>query len=198
MLFRSPASSPWAFNLVPVAKKANVNTPNAETEWRFVVDFRPLNPMLEQPVRQIAHLGEKLALLKHTVKGMTFRLMSTSDLTRAFQTVIVNAEDREVTAFVTPKGQYQFVRMTYGLATAPNIFHNVVLALEEELEREDSELAKSILTYFDDSIFLSVDFNHLLHQWKAYLTVIERLGLKINPLKCVIGQHELEIGRAHV
>ena len=46
-----PANSPWAFNLVPVAKKMSANAgPGSPVSYRFCIDLRLLNRLLKQQI----------------------------------------------------------------------------------------------------------------------------------------------------
>ena len=42
-----------------------------------------------------------------------------ADISKAFNTIRIREEDIEKTAFVTPDGHYEFLRMPFGLATGP-------------------------------------------------------------------------------
>ena len=182
--------SQWASNLVPVVKKPDINEPN-KINVRFCVDFRPLNRQTVIQSLPLANLQELLSRLKCYSDTGLWEFYSAMDFFSAYESMHINPEDASKTTFLTDDGGYKFLRMGFGLTMAPAIWHSLVITLNRELVKEDPNLAQEILTYFDDSLFLSKSFEHLLHQLECFLKVIIRLRLRINPKKCSIGQKSI-------
>ena len=61
--------------------------------------------------------------------------ITTLDLAKGYWQVPMNPEDREKTAFVSPKGLYQFTVMPFGLSEAPATFQRM---MDEVLRGTDS------------------------------------------------------------
>ena len=113
-----PAHSP--FNAVPmlVEKPTKEGQPKA---FRVVLDFRAVNLLLEKDVYPLPNLESNLARLG---KANWF---TTCDLLSGFHQVeLADDGSKEATAFSTPDGQFQYVRMPMGLASSPSTFMRLV------------------------------------------------------------------------
>ena len=49
----------------------------------------------------------------------------------------------------------------------------------------DPELAKTILLYFDDCLLAAETFDELIAKLELFLATIEKIGLKVQPRKCL-------------
>ena len=101
----SPSNNPiWIVPKKPDSK--------GNPRWRMVIDFRELNKKTvgdAYPLPNIADIMDQLG------GAMYF---STFDLASGFQQIPMKPEDKWKTAFSTPNGHYQYVRMPEGLKTA--------------------------------------------------------------------------------
>ncbi len=61
------------------------------------------------------------------------------------------AESREITAFSTPSGHFEWLRMPFGLKTAPITFQRMINTLFSDL------IGKGVYAYLDDLIICSKD-----------------------------------------
>ena len=100
------ADSPWSFPLVPVPKKNS-------KEIRWAVDYRKLNAITKKDAFPLPNIADNLSRLAGS------RVFSALDGAGAFHAVPVRRANRKKTVFSSPFGQYQFVRMPFGLANAP-------------------------------------------------------------------------------
>ena len=107
------ADSPWSFPLVPVPKKNG-------KEIRWAVDYRKLNAVTKKDAFPLPNIADNLSRLSGS------RVFSALDGAGAFHAVPVRRADREKTAFSSPFGQYQFVKMPFGLANAPATYSQLV------------------------------------------------------------------------
>ena len=158
------ADSPWSFPLVPVPKKNS-------REVRWAVDYRKLNAVTKTDAFPLPNIANNLSHLAGS------RVFSALDGARAFHAVPVRHVDREKTAFSSPFGQYQFVRMPFGLANAPATYSRLV---EKALQHLPSS---EVLCYMDDTAVHSEDaWNHLRVLGKV-LAAFRAGGLQISPEK---------------
>ena len=88
-------------------------------------------------------------------------------------------EDREKTAFRAPQGLFQFVRMPFGMSTAPSSFARMM----RELERF------SAVTCFDDILVATETWEQHLQALGGLLSALEEHGhgLTARPSKLQVG-----------
>ena len=99
-----PSPSPYTLHIVMVKKKDGSNM--------VCVDFRKLNKITEvnpEPMMMAEDLFRHLS-------GMQY--LSKIDLTKGYWQILVAPEYVYKTAFVTPDGQYEFLRMPFGIVNS--------------------------------------------------------------------------------
>lgn len=166
-----PAESPWNFALVAAPKKGN--------KIRWCVDFRRLNLATRKDAFPLPSIEDNLARLSRS------KVFSAIDGCGAFHVIEVNKEDRPKTAFSTPRGQFQFVRMPFGLANAPASYSRLV---QKVLQGIPLDIA---LPYLDDT---AVHTSTLPKHYRALSKVLDAhrtAGLKLQPSKCQLFRDEI-------
>jgi hypothetical protein len=141
--------SPYAAATFLVPKKCAPGDP-AIKAYRFVEDYRPLNAKLkdwQQPQPVVQDLLDQL--------GPSVAFFCTLDLKQGYHHVPIAPADRQVTAFVTPRHQYQYKVLPYGLKTAPRIFQHTMQSILAPC------LGKSCLVYIDDVIVYGATFQQI-------------------------------------
>lgn len=107
-----PSRSEWCHPVVLVPKKDN--------SMRFCIDFRYLNANSKfdsYPTPRIDDLVERLGKAKY---------LTTIDLCKGYWQVPLTKRSRELTAFRTPLGLFQFTVMPFGLHGAPATFQRLM------------------------------------------------------------------------
>jgi hypothetical protein len=115
----------------------------ATGEYRAVTDYRLLNEQTVKnryPLPRADQLFDKLANAKY---------FSKIDLRTGFYQILIAAEDRHKTAFVTGQGQFEYTVLPMGLCNSPGVF----MALMNDTFRE--YLDKFVLVFLDDIIVYS-------------------------------------------
>ena len=168
-----PSCSPWASPVTLV--------PKPDKSLRFCVDFRRLNAITKRDRYPLANIHEIFDLLE----GST--VFSTLDLKSSYHQMAVHPDDTEKTAFICHRGQFEFLRVPFGLANAPSFFQRTVEHIFRDL------LGICVLIYIDDIIVFSPDRDSHIKHFKLVLDCLRKANLKLKPSKCVFGQSQVKI-----
>ncbi len=118
-------------------------------------------------------LGDLLMFL-----GQGNTIFISLDLLSGYWQVPMAAESREITAFSTPSGHFEWLRMPFGLKTAPIIFQRMINTLFSDLTN------KGLYAYLDDLSICSKDGDSHLAKLEAVLLKLREAGLKAKLTKC--------------
>jgi hypothetical protein len=165
------SESPYSSPMVIVRK------PNGE--MRLCCDFRELNNKTipdRYPLPRIQSILDNLGGNKY---------YSILDQRKAYHQAFMDPSCRHLTAFVTPWGLYEWVRIPFGLMNAPATFQR---AMERMLHGYSD---KFVTPFLDDILIYSETFEeHLEHTRKVLRRLIEHGG-KLKADKCFLFQAEL-------
>ena len=168
--------SPWSSPVVIVRKK--------DGSIRLCCDFRALN---KKTIPDKHPLPRIQSALENMGGSQWFSVL---DQSRAYYQGKMNEEARHKTAFITPWGLWEWVRIPFGLMNAPAGFQR---HMEETFEDYRDEFA---LPYLDDVIVYSKTFGEHVHHIQMVFQRIKEKGLKLNPAKCDIFRNEVKyLGR---
>lgn len=158
-----PSSAEIAYPLVCVAKK--------DGTIRLCVDYRALNAV----TRISPFPMQNSENLRFKAGGATF--LTTFDILKGYWEIPLEVSCRELTSFVSPKGQYQWKVMPFGLSGAPSTFQRIM----NQILRPHSDYADSFL---DDIIIFSKNWtDHLIHI-RAILETLKNVNFSANLGKC--------------
>jgi len=99
--------------LILVPKKVGID---GEKKYRLCVDFRKLNLITEGnswPLPLITDTLDKLGHLKY---------FSTVDFANGYHQIVIHSGDTHKTVFPTSTGHWEWLKMPFGLITAPVVF----------------------------------------------------------------------------
>lgn len=186
----SPYNSPlW---IVPKKRDAS-----GEQKWRIVVDFRKLNNVTVGDSFPLPNIEDILDQLGHS------KYFTTLDLASGFHQLQMHKDDVCKTAFSTPSGHYEYLRMPFGLKNAPSTFQRLmtialsglqglqcftylddVVIFASSLEEHSDKLRNVFDRLRTNSLLLQPDKCEFMHQEVAYLGhVISDKGISPNPDK---------------
>ena len=165
-----PSTSPWASRVILVQKKDGTT--------RFAVDYRALNDITKKDAYPIPEMKDILDKLHGSV------FFSTLDGASAYWSVPISEKDREKTAFVSPRGEFEFCVMPFGLCNAPSTYQRII-----DLALKDTPRS---LAYIDDTLTFSGSFDdHLIHLGRV-LQAYRNANLQLRKDKCCFGYNEIE------
>ena len=168
-----PSNSPWSFPCVPVKKKNS-------TKFRWCIDYRKLNDITKKDAYPLPSIADNLARLGKS------KVFSTLDGRGAYHVVRIADKDREKTAFSTPFGLFEFIRMSFGLANAPSTYSRLVAKVLEHLPPEH------VSPYLDDSLVHTVDPWEHLKLLQQTFEAHRKAGLTLQASKCRILSSQVE------
>ena len=157
--------SPWNSPIFLVPKK--------DGSFRPVIDFRRVNEVTEVEKYPLPVLKDLLMSLGH---GNT--IFSSLDLLSGYWQVKMAPSSREITAFSTPNGHFEFKRMPFGLSNAPISFSRMMNTLLAGL------LGKNVYAYLDDVIVYNRDPKSHFETLEKVLSRLKSTGLKLKLTKC--------------
>ena len=108
-----PSSSPYNSPLWLVPKKMDASL---KPKWCLVSDFRMLN---EKTITDAYPLPDITQIIDQVGGHKYYTIL---DLASGFHQILMDPRDAHKTAFSTPYGHYEYVRMTIGLKNAPPTF----------------------------------------------------------------------------
>lgn len=168
-----PSESEHASPIVLVPKKTG--------EIRMCVDFRQLNKntaKLNYPIPLIDDLLERLNNKK---------FFSKLDLKNAFFHVSMNEESVKYTSFITPLGQFEFLKMPFGLKNAPSTFQMFINKVFNDLVRQGK-----VIIYLDDIMIATENINDHLEILSMVLVKLVENNLELRIDKCRFLEKEIE------
>ena len=165
------STSPWASPIVPV--------PKDDGSIRLCIDYRRLNGVSQADPYYMATLEEILERVGSS------KCISKLDLSKGFYQIEVQEESIPKTAFITPFGKYQFLRMPFGLRNAPSIFQRVMECVLRGCYTFSAP-------YIDDIVVFSQSGEEHLGHLKEVLMALRKNGLTVKLGKCAFGRRKLE------
>lgn len=148
-------------------------TPKKDGTKRLCVDYRLLNKNIIRDRYPLPLIEDQLDKLQ---KGKIF---STLDFTNGYFHVSVKEESRKYTAFVTQTGQYEFLRVPFGLCISPAVFQRYINIVFQPLIVQGI-----ILIYMDDIVVIAEDENQAVERLQIVLEWAAGYNLNIKWKKC--------------
>ena len=158
-----PSHSPWASPIVLVQKG-----------W-FCIDYRKLNEVTKKDVNPLPRVDDLLDALHGS------HYFSTIDLRPGYWQVSVADNDREKTAFITPHGLWEFIRLPFGVCGGPATFQRASDIILSGLTYD------ICLCYFDDIIIPSTSVEQQCECLSAVLSRFCKHNLRVKASKCNFG-----------
>ena len=165
-----PSESPIASPIVLVKKPDGTN--------RFCVDYRKLNKVTIFDAEPIPDQDELFTKVAHA------KFFTKIDLSKGYWQVPMSPESKQLTAFLTPNGLFQFTVMPFGLVNAPASFSRLMRRLLDGLD--------GAVNYIDDILIYSTTWEQHLATLTELLRRLRAARLTARPSKCFVGQTSVE------
>ena len=148
--------------------------PKHDGGFRFCTDFRKVNDKTKSdsfPIPRIADCIDQIGNAK---------FVSTFDMLKGYWQVPLTQRAREISAFVTPSGLYQYKVMPFGMKNAPATFQRMVNKLVRDIDGCEG--------YIDDVVIFSDNWSDHIRQIKHFFQIMREAKLTINLMKSEFGK----------
>ena len=148
--------------------------PKHDGGFRFCTDFRKVNDKTKSdsfPIPRIADCIDQIGNAK---------FVSTFDMLKGYWQVPLTQRAREISAFVTPSGLYQYKVMPFGMKNAPATFQRMVNKLVRDIDGCEG--------YIDDVVIFSDNWSDHIRQIERFLQIMREAKLTINLMKSEFGK----------
>lgn len=160
----------WVSPLV-IARKPN-------NDIRLCLDTRDLNNYIKREHFEIPTLDEFMAKMNGA------QVFSKLDAFSGFWQITLDDESSDLCTFSTPWGRYRFLRLPFGICSAPEIFHKRFKNIFFDVEGVD--------TYIDDLIVWGKNQEEHDSRLISVLERARRVNLKFKLSKCEFNKSEVK------
>jgi hypothetical protein len=164
----APSESPWNSPLLIVPKRAE---PDRKPKWRMVVDFHKLN---EKTVGD-AHPSLILQILDQLGQSKYFTCF---DMAMGYHQIELEAGEGPKTTFRTKQGHWEYLRLPFGLKTAPATFQKMMNSVMSGLT------GTRCFVYLDDIVLYARSLAEHDVKLQEVLDRLRTYKLKLQPEEC--------------
>ena len=164
-----PSNSKWS--------SPGILVPKPDGSFRLCTDFHKLNAVTKSDLFPIPRIDDCIDKIGHA------KFVSKLDLLKGFWKVPLTERAKKLSAFVTPKGLYQYKVMPFGMKNAPVTFQKLINQLTRDLEGCEG--------YIDDIVIYS-------NTWQQHLECIHSLFDRLTQANLAVNLTKSEFGHAHI
>jgi len=157
-----PSKSEYASPIVLVKNKSG--------DLRLCVDYQKLNKTMVKDNYPLPLIDDLLDTLVNKT------IFSTLDSKHSYFHVFVDSESIKYTSFMTPLGQFEFMRMPTGLNNAPAVFQRFINKIFADMIRDGK-----VVIYMDDIMIASKEM-------KEHLDILREVFFRLLETRIKNGQ----------
>ena len=146
------------------------HVPKKPDKIRPIIDLSRLNTFIATPSLKMEHLGKILPLISQMMWGTSL------DITDAFLSVLINVDFQKYFCFILDGTVYMFLRMPFGLTTAPWAFSRLMRPIKVFLRLKGVTLS----SFLDDFLILAITKSQAVLHTSWTKRVLIWLGFEIN------------------
>lgn len=152
---------------------------------RMCVDYRALNRLTVRDRYPLPLIDD------HVDRLGNFKYFTSLDMATGFHQIPLDEQSIHKTAFVTPEGHFEYLRMPYGLTNSPIVYQRIINnTLRKHIE------GGNVLVYVDDVLIMSNTVEEGVTLLRQVLRTLTDSGFSINLRKCTFLATEVEyLGR---
>lgn len=144
------------------------------------IDYRAINRKTLKDKYPLPRIDDLL----DSLKGSCY--FTTLDMASGYHQIPIEEDSIQKTAFVTPDGHYEFMRMPFGLVNAPAVFQRTINQILGPLRFETA------MAYLDDVLIPSASIAEGIQRLKCVLELFRTAGLTLRLNKCNFLQENIE------
>ena len=164
--FIEPSNSCWSSPCLLV--------PKPDGSYRFCTDYRKVNSATKTDTFPIPRIDDCIDKVGHA------KYVSKFDLLKGFWQVLLTDQAKEISAFVTPNGLYQYKVMPFGMKNSPATFQRLINQVTTGLPGCEA--------YIDDVVICTDTWTQHLETMRKFFERLYEAKLTINLSKSEFGQ----------
>ena len=159
--FIEPSQSEWSSPCILV--------PKPDGTFRMCTDYRKVNSVTKTDTFPIPRIDDCIDNIGHA------KYVTKFDLLKGFWQIPLTDRAKEISAFVTPDGLYQYKVMPFGMKNSPATFQRLVNSLISNLD--------GCKAYIDDAIIFSEEWQQHLQTIRTFFDRLSDAKLTVNLAK---------------
>ncbi len=179
--FIEPSKSNWSSPCILV--------PKSDGSYRLCTDYRKVNTVTKTDTYPIPRIDDCID------KVGSSKIVSKFDLLKGFWQVPLTDRAKEISAFVTPDGLFQYKVMPFGMKNSPATFQRLINQVTSGLQGCEA--------YIDDVIIYSETWEEHVDIMRKFFERLSKAKLTVNLSKCEFGKATVTflghvVGQGHV
>ncbi|CAF1005479.1 unnamed protein product [Brachionus calyciflorus] len=154
-----------------------VVVPKPNNKVRLCIDLKAANKAIKRERYQMPNVEDII------YKANEMYVFTVLDLISSYEQMVLHPDSRKISRFRTHKGIFQYKRLFFGINSAPEIFHQELEKLIENIKGAQNAI--------DDILIMGKTFVDNFETVRQVLQRLAETGLTLNEKKCQFGLTEV-------